>query len=341
MSQQPQTAPAPPPAAQVLQMASGYFLSRSIGVAAKLGIADLLSQGPRATGDLAVATNTNPDALYRVLRALACTGVFQETEHGAFANTPLSETLRADVPGSIRNMVLFLCDEMHWKVYAQFDYSVETGKAAFDHVYGMPPFRWLQQDPKAAQAFDAAMASHSSMDAEAVAGAAEFASGDIVADIGGGNGKLLATILARHPGTRGILYDLPHAVGHARSAGLAPADRCEFIGGDFFESVCGGANIYLMKHILHDWDDEKSVQILRNIRTAIPAGGRVWVIELMLPPGNEPGFAKFLDLEMLLITGGRERTPDEYGALFAKSGFRMTKVRPTRSPLAIFEAEPV
>lgn len=330
-----------PPAAQVLQVAAGYMLSQAVGAAARLGIADLLKDSPRTTEDLAQACKANPDALYRTLRALCSVGIFAETAPRVFTNTQLSEALSSDGEDSIRAMVLFLTDEMHWKTYGDFMHSMQTGKPSFDHVYGQSCWQYLTANPEAAKAFDEAMTSHSKMGANAVAEAYDFSGARTIVDIAGGNGLLLKTVLEKNPDLKGVLFDVPHAIRHAHTAGLVTADRCRFVDGDFFESVPAGGDVYTLKHIIHDWDDESSCRILENCRKAMQPGSRLLIIENFLPSGNEPGFAKVLDLEMMLLPGGRERSTEEMGDLLARAGFNLMRVIATKSPLAIYEGEPV
>lgn len=330
-----------PPAARMMEMAFGYVLSRAVGAAVRLGVSDLLEHGPRSVGDLAASTQTNADALGRMLRTLAASGVFMETSPGVFANTELSDVLRANAPHSARALTLFITDEMHWNVWGEFLHSVRTGQPSFDHVYQKRPWEWLAENPEASAAFDNAMSSHSSVDAEAVAASYEFREGAAVMDVAGGNGLLLRTILDRSPGLRGILFDQPHVIEHARTAGQLPAERCDLAAGSFFESIPSGADYYLMKHIIHDWDDERAAAILGTVRRAISTVGKLLVLEMALPPANQPGFARLLDLEMLVIPGGRERTTEEYRALFRETGFELTRVIPAGPRLTIFEAQPV
>ena len=341
MSAPQQSGPSAPPAAQILQLATGYWLSRALYIAAHLGIADLLKDGPKSASELAAATATNADALYRILRALASVGVFAEAGERQFALTPLSETLRRDAPDSIRAMVLFTGDRLHWSIYGEMLYSVQTGKPAFDHVYGKRPFEYLSEHPEDARVFDEAMTSLSVAANAAIAEAYDFSAFGTILDAGGGNGALLAAILKKYPQPRGILYDLPHVIEHARKKALLPAERSETIAGSFFEHVPSGAGAYLLKHIIHDWDDASAVQIFRICRRAMSDSSKLLVLEMIVPSGSEPAFVKFLDLEMLVLPGGRERTEDEYRQLLASSGFRLTRVIPTHSPVSVIEAEPV
>jgi hypothetical protein len=269
-------------------MTFAYSLSRCVYVAAKLGIADLLAAGRKTADDLAVATETYADALYRMLRALASNGVFIETEPRVFGLTPLVETLRDDAPESIRAVVLFWGDHMHESVYAELEYSIRTGKRAFDHVFGPPPFEYLKDHPEDAAVFNRAMSSFSSAQIPAIVEAYDFGRFGSVADIGGGLGHLVRGILDHNAGLRGILFDLPETVAHAKDL---PADRCSIVPGSFFDSV-PAADAYVLKHIIHDWDDESSRRILENCRRSISPNGRLLTIEMILPPMNEPGFAK-------------------------------------------------
>ena len=321
-------------------MAFGYVVSRLVYCAAKLGIADLLREGPKSAANLAAATNTNEDALFRALRALAGAGMFMETEPRVFALTPLARPLCSDAPDSIRSMVLFVGDHMHWRVYAEMPHSLETGQRAFDRAMGLPPFEYLAQHPEDAKVFDDAMTAHSAPQKSAIVSAYDFGHFETICDIGGGQGHLLAAILEAYPCTRGILFDLPHAIEHARLKALLPADRSELVAGDFFEQV-PAADAYVIKHIIHDWDDDSARRILATCRRAINTHGKLLIIELVLSGMNEPGFAKLLDIEMMLIPGGRERTIDEYGALLESAGFRITRVIPTVVPVVVIEAEAV
>lgn len=336
----PQTQIQIPAAQQVLQMATGFMMARCVYYAAKLGIADLLATGAKSAEQLAAATETHPDALYRTLRALAMAGVFIETEPKVFALTPLAETLRRDAPDSIRAMVLFLGDHIHASVYENMDYSLRTGQRAFDHVFGQAPFEYITSHPEDAAIFNEAMASHSAAQIPAIVDAYDYGQFGSIADIGGGHGHLLAGILRRYPGPKGILFDLPPTIEQAKVKALPPAGRCEYVSGSFFEEI-PAADAYMLKHIIHDWDDEPALRILSACRRSISENGKLLVMEMILPGMNEPGFPKLLDIEMLLIPGGRERTVQEFEALFAKAGFELTGVIPTHSPVAVIEASPV
>ena len=341
MSPQTEGTAALPPAVQVLQLASGYWLSRAVYVAAQLGIADLVKDGATSATDLAATTQTNAGALYRLLRALASVGVFAESGERQFVQTPLSETLRRDTSGSIRGMVVFLGDHLHWSIYEQLLYSVRTGKRGFDHVLGQAPFEYLSQHPEDARVFDEGMTSLSSTSSAAVAEAYDFSSFRTVMDLGGGNGALLAAILGRYPNLRGILFDAEHVIERARQAGVLKPGQCEMVHGDFFGSIPSGADAYLFKHVIHDWDDEHALKILQNCRRAISDSGKLLIAEMIVPPGNDPAFVKLLDLEMLMIPGGLERTEEEFRRLLAAASFQLTKVVATKAEINVIEAVPV
>jgi hypothetical protein len=332
-----------PPGLRLREMLTAYWTSMSIGLAAKLGIADLLVGGPKSPAELAKATGTLTEPLYRLLRALASVGIFVEDEQGRFALTPLAEPLRSDVPGSSRAMAIMITEEQ-FLTWGHLEYSLRTGKIAFDHVYGKPVFDYLAENPDKAKIFDQAMVSVHGRESNAMCDAYDFSAFGTLIDVGGGNGSLLRTVLDRVPTLQGILYDLPHVVERAKAN--LPA-RCEAIGGSFFDSVpaydgrAGRTPVaYLMRHIIHDWDDEKSLTILRNVRKVISALDRLLVVEIVVPAGNAPSFSKFMDLHMMLIPGGKERTETEYGDLFAKAGFRLTRIVPTASDVSMIEGVP-
>jgi hypothetical protein len=319
-------------------MINGYWLSQAIFAAAKFGIADLLSAGPRAVEDLATASATNPDALYRLLRALASVGIFTEVTPRQFSLTPLAEPLQSDVSGSKRALALMAGDEQ-FRVWGEICYSIQTGKTAFDKVLGKPIFDYLGDHPDKARIFDAAMVGIHGRESASILDAYDFSGIRTLADIGGGNGSQLIATLNKHPHLSGILFDLPHVIERARgpieAAGLA--ERCRLISGSFFESVPSGADAYFMRHIIHDWEDEKSLTILRNCHAAMSPSSKLLVVESVIPPGNEPFGGKFLDLVMLLIPGGKERTEAEYRQLFSQSGFELTRITATDSEVSVIE----
>ncbi len=329
-------------AADLRRMIVGYRLSQALHVAAKLGIADLLAEGPRRAEDLAGVTGSHPSSLYRVLRLLASEGVFEELEDGRFTLTPLAEPLRSDAPNSLRARAIFDGESWNWHPWGNLLHSTKTGGSAFDHTYGVAVFDYLKETPEAATSFDSLMAAQTRPWALSVADAYDFADIDTLVDIGGGYGALLAAILTAHPHLNGVLVDLPHVVAGARpkleAAGLA--GRCETVAGDFFQSVPDGGDAYMLKHVLHDWDDDRCVSILDKCRRAISNEGRLLVVEILITTGNEPDYGKYLDLNMLVLTKGRERTEEQYRTLFEAAGFTLSRVVATHSELSIIEGRP-
>ena len=328
-----------PPEAFLTQLAFGALLSQALYVAAKLGIADLLAEKPKTVAELAATTNTHEGALYRVLRSLAGVGVFTETEERTFALTPYAEALRSDGPGSVRNGVIFMGEEWHWKVWGKMIYSVETGKPAWGEAHGAEVFDYFPKNPEQAEIFNRAMTDMSVGTAPVVVEAYDFSGVDTIADIAGGHGYLLARILNANPNLKGILFDMPQVIAGApamlEKEGVQA--RVEAVAGDFFESV-PTADAYIMKHIIHDWDDARSIKILNSIRTAMKDNGKLLIVETVVPEGNQPHYSKLLDLEMLTSPGGAERTADEYRQLLAQAGFELTRIIPTKSPFSIIEA---
>lgn len=332
-----------PPQIAMLQMISGFWISRAIYIIAKLGIADHLAGGPKTAEEIAAATGTHSGAIYRIFRALSSVGVLTEEADQRFGLTPLSETLRTDAPGSLRAFATVELGEEHYPAWGELLYSVKTGEIAFDKHFGMPIWEFFAKNPENARTFDDAMTNVSLAIKDAILASYDATTIRKLADIAGGHGSLLAAILKSNPEMKGVLFDLPGVTEGARkrieAEGLS--DRCEVIAGSFFESVPEGADAYIMKWIIHDWDDERSIAIFKNIRRAIAEGGKLLLVEAVVPPGSEPHFSKFIDLNMLVMTGGRERTEEEYRRLLEAGGFKLTKVIPTDSPMSIIEAAPM
>lgn len=331
------------PTATLLRMMRGYWVSQAIFAAARLNIADLLRDGPQPCAALAERTGVPARSLYRLLRALASVGVFTEVGEDTFALTPLAEPLRSDAPGSLRASGVFMA-EVLYRVWNELLPGLHTGRSQFERVFGAEFWEHLAAHPELGEPFQDMMADLNVLTNAAVAAAYDFAGVRCVVDVAGGNGSQLAAILQSNPQLRGVLFDLPYALDQARrqltAAGVV--DRCELVGGDFFERVPTGGDAYLLRWILHDYDDEQDVRILRNCRAAMPPDGRLVVVELLVPSGEVPTswVPKFLDLQMLLNSGGRERTEAEFRDLFAAAGFRLQRVLPTQSPMSILEAVP-
>ena len=334
-------APVNMPADVVLTlMIMGCVGVQAIYVAAKLGISDLLADGPKAVDELARATNTDAPSLYRVLRALASLGIYFEEGNKTFKLTPSAELLNSTASNSLRDIAIFMGEDWHWNVWGRTLFSVQTGKPAWAEVNGLDPFPYLQANPEKARIFDKAMSSLSSLATKAVVEGYDFSEIKTLIDIAGGQGRLLTGIVESNPSMRGVLFDLPHVLEGAREvvANSNGGERVEFATGDFFESVPGGGDAYIMKHIIHDWDDERAITILRNIKQAMNAGGRVLLVESVIEPANQPDLGKLMDIEMLVSPGGKERTAEEYDELFAKAGLRLTRIIRTKSPYSVIEA---
>lgn len=330
------------PQEQMSRMIGGACVSQMIYAAAKLDLATKLSAGPRTPRQLAEETDTHPQSLYRLLRALASVGIFAEGSDGAFSLTAAAEELRSDVPASQHAMAVMMGEE-HYRAYGELLYSVQTGRPAFDKVYGKPVFEYLAEHPDQARTFDAAMTSIHGRETRAMIDAYDFSTIGVLMDVGGGNGSMLTDVLKANPRLHGILFDVPHVIKRARAgieaAGIA--DRCRLLEGNFFEAVPAGADAYMMRHIIHDWDDEQAATILQNVGRAIKPGGKLLVIEGVVRPGNDESITKLLDVTMLTLPGGRERTEDEYRRLYERTGFKLTRIAPTAGEVSVIEGEKV
>jgi SAM-dependent methyltransferase len=322
-------------------MISGFWISRAIYIAAKLGLADHLRDGPKTAQELAAVTGTHGPSLYRVLRALASVGVFVEEEEGGFTLTPLSETLRTDVPGSLRAFATVELGEEHYPAWGELLHSVTTGEIAFDRAFGMPVWKFFDQHPENAQTFNDAMTGLTLAVNDAVLSSYDFSSISKIVDVGCGHGSLIVSILKTNPDMKGVLFDAPSVVKGAQSRIEAEgmADRCDVVAGDFFDSAPGGGDAYILKWIIHDWDDERSIRILQNCHRAMKEKGTLLLVEAVIPRGSEPHFSKFMDLNMLVMTGGRERTENDYRMLLEASGFKLTRIIQTGSPMSVIEGE--
>jgi hypothetical protein len=332
-----------PPPIRISLLSQGTIIATSLVLAAELGIADLLADGPRSSEELAQATSTHPRSLYRLLRLLCSIGVFTEIQPDSFAQTQLSECLRTGVPGSMRSWLRMIGGKIRYHTHAEALYSIKTGEPAFKHVTGMEFFEYHAAHPDEGEIFNQAMGDMGQVVAAAVAQSYDFSGIGKIIDVGGGHGTLIAAILQKYPEMTGILFDSPHVAERAResiaSAGLA--HRCEVVGGDFFESVPAGCDAYLLRWIIHNWDHERAITILRNCRQAISErGGRLLLIESVIPAGNEFHPGKFLDYIMLTAHRGQERTEEEYDSLLREADLRLSRVVPTGSHLSIIEAVP-
>jgi O-methyltransferase domain len=330
------------PSLQVYFLSEGTAVSTALSLAAELGIADLLAEGPRSSDELAQATSTHPQSLYRVLRLLCSVGVFTEAESRRFALTPLGECLRTGVPGSMRSWVRMTGLRVWHHTYAEALHSVRTGEPVFKRATGSEFFDYFAAHPDDGEIFNGAMNDFGEVVSAAVIQAYDFTGITRIADVGGGHGTLIAAILKHYPQMNGVLYDLPHVVEGARQAigdaGLA--NRCEVVSGDFFQSVPAGCDAYILRWIIHDWDHDRAVTILRNCRQAMKKTGRLLLVETVISPGNFPHPGKVLDFVMLTGLGGQERTEAEYGDLLREAGFRLNRIVPTDSPLSVVEAVP-
>ena len=329
------------PTWHMTQVIWGAMRVQAISVAAALGIADLVAERPRTPDELAVMTNTHAATLRRLLRAIATLAIFAEDAEGRFVNTPLSETLRANHPASVRPLAMMWGRPMFWAPWGDFRETVNTGDRAFDRVFHEPFFDRLGHEAEDASVFNAAMGSFSELELSAVLAAYDFSRFSRLVDVGGGRGALLNGILTATPGLHGVLYDLPAVVGDGTGLVVSPSPKCEIVAGNFFETVPVGADVYVLKRIIHDWNDTDAHTILSTCRRAIRQDGTLVLIEWVLRPPNEPDLGKFMDLHMLVTLGGRERTESEFRGLLAGAGFVLTRVIPTGGPHSIVEARPV
>ncbi len=331
-----------PPNVAVLELAQGAWLTQAMYVATRLGFADALADGPRTAGELARRAGSDPGATFRVMRALAAHGLFKLRSDGRFALTRTGQALRSDYDGSMAPMIEMVGSPEHWEHWGNLLHSVKTGETAVEKLRGAPMFDYLATNPEYAALFNDAMTGVSALAVETAVPLYDFTAHELIVDVGGGHGALLAAVLAAAPDAQGVLFDLPSVVdgagGVLEAAGVA--GRCTSKGGSFFDAVPDGGDAYLLKTVIHDWDDDEALSILRNVRTAIAANGHVLLLESVLPEGAPPHVGMLLDIEMLVHAGGRERTAREYGDLLARAGFRMKRVIATPGPMSIVEAVP-
>lgn len=331
--------PQHPPEMQLMGQLMGFMVSRAISAAAKLGVSDALARGPLYYIDLAKAVGAQQKTLHRMMRALTSAGVYAEPKPGVFALTPMSNLLRKDVPGSLRDMAIMITTPSHWLPWGRFDEAVVQGISVAERTLGADLFSYYASNPEEGQIFNAAMTSFTGMTGNAIAKAYDFKSFERIVDVGGGHGLLLTTVLKHAPAAQGVLFDLPQVVKGAGEV-LAPVkDRVEIVSGSFFDFAPEGGDAYLLKHIIHDWDDERCAKILSNIAGAMQPAGRVLVCEMMVPAEPGPHMSHLMDLNMLAMTpGGCERTERQFADLFKQAGLRLAGVMATQSPVNIIEA---
>jgi O-methyltransferase domain/Dimerisation domain len=330
-----------PPQLVLQQLIQSSQITQCIYVAAKLGIADLLKDGPRSSEELAQVTGTHAPSLYRVLRLLTAIDLLTEEDTHHFALTPLGAYLQTGVPGSMRNWALFCADPVRWQVRGALLHSVETGEPAFEHVFGLTLWDYNAQHPEAAALFHNAMTEQTASLAPEVAAAYDFSAINTLVDVGGGHGQMLASILQAHPTLHSVLFDLPHVVKGAppllKAAGVA--GRCEVISGDAFKSDPAGYEAYLLSRVIHDWDDERVIAILTCCHQAMQPQGKVLLVEQVIPTRRTPKLLVLeSDVQMLVSLSGKERTEAEYRALLDAAGFELTKLIPVLTPYYIIEA---
>lgn len=334
----------------VSDLITSYSLSQIIYVSAKLGIFDMLAEGERSSEELAVTAQAHPGALYRFLRGLACIGLLQEERKNVFALTSRGRHLLSSDPHSL-HMGALMCGEEQYRAWGEALYAVKTGKPAFDHIYGVPAFDYLSRQSTAGQIFNATMASSAARERTAVLATYELSDCEKIIDVGGGDGTLVASLLQRYPNLRGALLDLPPVVKKAEQTlqAYGVADRCDVIPGNFFESIPAHYDVYIFSRVLHDWDDASALNILQRCRESIPESARILIIERIMPDhpisGGEVDRATFKaimnDLNVLIMTGGRERSSEDFAGLLAEAGFRLARTLSTTYSTSILEGFPV
>jgi hypothetical protein len=324
------------PVDTIFQLASGLWVSRALWAAARLRLADLVGEQPVALGELAAAARARPDMLGRLMNALTSFGIFARTADDRFEHSDVSRHLRSDHPASQRAIIESVFGHEHYEAWGAIEHSLCNGETAFEVIYDMPVFAWFGEQPASAKLFSEAMTSSTRMIEKELLAVCDFGSFSLAVDVGGSQGSLLRGLLARHSHARGILFDLPEIVDLVRPA--LKGSRIKGVSGNFFEAVPAGGDLYLLKFILHDWTDEQCGVILRNIRAAIAPGGRIAIAEIVLPEGGQPSPDYLMDLNMMVMTGGRERTASEFDALLRDAGFRMENVTATGAMLSLIEA---
>ena len=329
-----------PPQVGLLELTSGFMATDAVYAAAKLGVADVLADGPRSAAEIAAETGSDPDAMRRLLRACATFGLFVEGPDEHFRLTPMGKGLRSGTAESLLPVVLMLGDPQYQGPWGRLADTVETGRPAAELVFGKPMWDYLDDDPKFAAVVNNAMTCISALDWPTIAAVYDFTPYATIADIGGGHGELLARILAAAPGSKGVLQEraalISEAQTHLRQAGVL--SRCRIEAGSFFDTAPTDADLYVLRRVIHDWDDEQALAILSNVRHHMPPGSTLLLMESVVPPGNTPHLAKTLDLDMMIFVGGRERTEQQVDTLLQRAGFRITRILPTVSPISLIEA---
>jgi O-methyltransferase domain len=338
MTAQPQTLPVH---VGMLQLLNGAYIAGAVSCLAQLGIPDLVDAAPKSADELAKQIGADQQALYRLMRATACVGVLSEGLDGKFSQTPSSKVLCSNANPSLRAFAMMTGREWHGRGWSHLEYCVRTGKQALEQIYGMHIFEYLRQNPAEAQFFNDAMTELSMIDGPAVAEAYNFESFRSIVDVAGGHGLLLSTILQSNQHLRGTLFEMPHVLEGAANGPLKPVmDRCTLASGDMFASVPAGADAYIMKHIIHDWPDDRCLLLLKACRKGVNPGGKLLVVDDVIQPGNDFSPGKFLDLQMLIFPSGCERTEKQFRDLFAAANWRLTRIIPTASSVSIVEAVP-
>jgi len=326
-----------PPAVQLFEIATGFMKSQAIYVATKLRIANMLKEGPKNVEELASLTGVHCQSLYRLLRSLASIGIFVQIEEKTFDLTPMASALLDDNPMSLRPFILTLGDESWWKSWGQLDYSVETGKPALNHLFNMNYDEYLEKNPEFSRTFQHCLTNMAKVNNPAILASYDFSGFSKIIDIGGGQGSLLFEIIKANPSATGVLFDLPHVFETIDNLDESIQNRFELISGDFFKKIPSGGDVYILKQIIHDWNEKKSINILQNCHKAMSGNGRLLVIDAVIEPGNQPNVSKFFDLHMLVTSdGGKERTESEFRTLFEKAGFELTKIIKTKQLLVFW-----
>lgn len=330
-----------PPHAQVLQHILNGWISQAVSAFATLGVADHIDQHPKSAEEIAPEVGARPDLLYRLMRTMASVGILHETTGRRFTETPLTDCLRTNAAPSFRDIAAFCADEWHVRGWGELAKTIQTGERPLERIWGLPAFQYLEKYPEQGATFHRGMTNMSSLDGPAVADAYDFTGIESLTDVGGGHGLLLSTILQRYPAMKGTLYDQPSVVAGAAGGPTEPVkDRVTMVSGDMFSSVPAGADAYIMKYIIHDWPDDLCVKILKGCREGVNEGGKLLVVDSVVPGPNEFHPGKVSDLEMMLFPGGKERTTEEFRDLFSDAGWKLSRIVPTVSHVSVVEGVP-